>query len=86
MKGSKGRIIHMFAFCTEAFISRVTHQKSSKCIVIPIVAFCLIYNIPKFFEIRTKVPGENNSTLALEELNSTVLNGKLNLKLPVHFF
>ena len=68
-------------FCTDSFISRVTHQKSSKCIVLPIVAFCLIYNIPKFFEIRTKVPGENNNnTLALEELNSTILNGKLNLK------
>ena len=61
------------------FICRVSHSWPAKVLVIPIVAFAVLYNIPKFFELRTKVPGEeyDNIVETLGDINSTVLNGKV---------
>ncbi len=45
--------------------------------VLPLVAFSVLYNIPKFFELKTRVPGSSDSYERLAELNSTVLNGTM---------
>ena len=60
-------------------IFRVSHSWPAKVLVIPIVAFAVLYNIPKFFELRTKVPGEeyDNIVETLGDINSTILNGKV---------
>jgi hypothetical protein len=56
------------------FFCRVSHPFPAKAMVIPIVAFVLIYNIPKFFELRTKVPGDLEYS---DYLNTTFLNGTM---------
>ena len=43
--------------------------------VIPIVSFAILYNIPKFFELRTKIPGVLDPTLT--KYNGTFLNGTM---------
>ena len=65
---------HMLLF----FPFRVSHSWPAKVLVLPIVAFAILYNIPKFFELRTKVPGSGKLQQQLiDQLNSTVLNGNL---------
>ena len=60
------------------FPFRVSHSWPAKVLVLPIVAFAILYNIPKFFELRTKVPGSGKLQQQLiDQLNSTVLNGNL---------
>ena len=61
------------------FLFRVSHSWPAKVLVIPIVAFAILYNIPKFFELRTKVPGEEYDSIVetLGDINSTDLNGRV---------
>lgn len=48
--------------------------------VCPIVLFSIVYNIIKFFELRTKVPGVYDEYS--ENINATVLNGTME---PDHY-
>jgi len=83
--GMTGSIYFTMAITVERYVTvchpfyRVSHSWPAKVLVIPIVAFAVLYNIPKFFELRTKVPGEeyDNIVETLGDINSTVLNGTM---------
>ncbi len=71
---------------------RVAHNWPAKAMVFPIVAFAILYNIPKFFELRTKVPGDHSYDNLEAAINVTVLNGTtflpsnlFNLSMHIHF-
>ena len=49
-------------------IYRVSHSWPAKVLVLPIVAFAFVYNIPKFFELETVVPGQ---TIVVNGTNTT---------------
>lgn len=47
---------------------RVSHSWPAKTLVLPLVAFAILYNVPKFFELRVVVPGDSgqNGTIVDE--------------------
>ena len=70
---------------------RVSHSWPAKAYVIPIVSFALIYNIPKFFEIRTRPPLDlvannvtivNNTMAGMEDMDIGNATGTGNQTLP----
>jgi hypothetical protein len=41
---------------------KLSHEWPAKYYVIPIFSFSFLYNIPKFFELKTQYPVMHNST------------------------
>ena len=46
----------------------MSHSWPAKTLVLPLVAFAILYNVPKFFELRVVVPGDSgqNGTIVDE--------------------
>eukprot|EP00093_Oithona_nana_P015158 15158.XXX_1229320_1231616_1 [CDS] Oithona nana genome sequencing. len=69
--GLTGSIYFTMAITVERYVTvchpfyRVSHSWPAKTLVLPLVAFAILYNTPKFFELQVIVPGDDlNGTIA----------------------
>lgn len=67
--GLTGSIYFTMAITVERYLTvchpfyKLSHEWPAKAYIIPIFLFSFLYNIPKFFELKTQYPGSaSNST------------------------